>query len=216
MVTSLFAIAGLAVAANAPGGAFTVNPDAGNDTMSAVFDAPLGERIDAVSSAVGCQLAFRPDGRSVVGRCSVPLTSIQVDSEPTKTEHFEQWATHQDMEPSACTLEAEIVSAKLSGPLAAGQPVPFSAKVRFTICKRPRADGGLEDLRGTALLFPAGSYGKDTTVRLRGAIAGFDREAYGVSPKDTPGWLARVQMLAPVVAAKGDVELNLFAKQAAH
>ena len=34
---------------------------------------------------------------------------------------------------------------------------------------------------------------------------------YGVSPKATAGWLARVQQLADVVAAQGSVDVSLFA-----
>ena len=36
----------------------TVNPDLGNSGFSAVFDAVLGERITAVSSSVGCEVAY--------------------------------------------------------------------------------------------------------------------------------------------------------------
>ena len=44
-----------------PGGAagetrFVVDPEAGNNAFTAVFDSTIGERITAVSSAVGCTL----------------------------------------------------------------------------------------------------------------------------------------------------------------
>ena len=48
----------LALPAAARAEAFTVNPDAGNSGFSAVFDAQLGERINAVSSAVGCDVTY--------------------------------------------------------------------------------------------------------------------------------------------------------------
>ena len=35
---------------------FAVDPEAGNNTFTAVFDAAIGERITAVSSAVACTL----------------------------------------------------------------------------------------------------------------------------------------------------------------
>jgi hypothetical protein len=67
---------------------FAVNPEAGNSGFAAVFDAVLGERINAVSSSVGCDVTL--DGRTGLasGRCSVPLTSITVDNDATKSEHF--------------------------------------------------------------------------------------------------------------------------------
>jgi hypothetical protein len=65
---------------------------------------------------------------------------------------------------------------------------------------------------GTALLFPAGTYGEKKTIRIRATVADFDRDAYRIGPKYTDGWLARVQSLAAVVAEKGAVELSLFAK----
>jgi hypothetical protein len=45
----------------------------------------------------------------------------------------------------------------------------------------------------------------------RRAGLGAHREKYGVSPKNTAGWLARVQQLAPVVGSEGTIEVNLFA-----
>jgi len=62
------------------------------------------------------------------------------------------------------------------------------------------------------MLFPAGSYGKTETLRIRAKIGKFNREKYHVGPAWTGGWLARVQSLAPVVSAEGEVNVNIFAK----
>jgi hypothetical protein len=190
---------------------FSVNPDAGNNSFSAVFDAALGERINAVSSAVGCELTLDEKAGTASGRCVVPLTSIKVDADDTKTDHFQQWATNKKSDPKSCKLVADFADVKL-GALAPETPVPFSAEVPFTVCGRGRADGGKERVSGTALLFPPGSYGDQKTIRIRATVAGFDRDAYHVGPKYTDGWLAKVQTLAKVVAEKGTVELSLFAK----
>ena len=189
----------------------TVNPDAGNNSFSAVFDAALGERINAVSSAIGCDLAWDEKAGVASGRCSVPLTSIRVDNDDTKSDHFRQWATNKKSDPAACRIEAVFGGVKV-GPLAPEKPVPFAAEIPFTVCGRARADGGKEKVNGTALLFPPGAYGEKKTIRIRATIAGFDRDAYRIGPKYTEGWLARVQSLAKVVAEKGTVELSLFAK----
>jgi hypothetical protein len=190
---------------------FTVNPEAGNSGFSAVFDAALGERINAVSSSVGCELSFDEKTGLASGRCSVPLTSIMVDSDATKSEHFHDWATNKRSEPKDCRLEAVFGGLKL-GALVPEKPVPFAAEIPFTVCGRARADGGKEKVSGTALLFPAGVYGDKKTIRIRATVAAFDRDAYHVGPKYTDGWLARVQKLAKVVAEQGTVELSLFAK----
>ena len=71
-----------------------VDSNAGNSKFDATFDAPLGEKIMATSAAVGCDVTL--DNESASGACSVPLQSITVDSEPTKTEHFQQWATNKN------------------------------------------------------------------------------------------------------------------------
>jgi hypothetical protein len=189
----------------------SVNPDAGNSGFSAVFDAALGERINAVSSAVGCEVSWDERSGTASGRCSVALTSIKVDADETKSEHFQQWATNKKSDPAACKLEAVFSGVKV-GPLAPEKPVPFAAEIPFTVCGRPRADGGAEKLTGTALLFPPGAYGEKKTVRIRATVAEFDRDAYRIGPQHTEGWLARVQSLAKVVAEKGTVELSLFAK----
>jgi hypothetical protein len=190
---------------------FSVNPDAGNSGFSAVFDAALGERITAVSSAVGCQVTFDERAGTASGRCSVPLESIRVDNDDTKSDHFRQWATNKKSEPRDCRIEAVFTGVKL-GALAPERAVPFTARIPFTVCGRARADGGAEAVTGTAMLFPPGTYGEARTIRIRATVAGFDREAYLVGPKHTDGWLARVQSLAKVVAEQGTVELSLFAK----
>lgn len=190
---------------------FTVNPDAGNNSFSAVFDAALGERINAVSGAVGCQLTFDDKAGTASGRCSVPLESIRVDNDDTKSDHFRQWATNKKSDPRDCRIEAEFRGVKV-GALVPERAVPFSAAVPFKVCGRARRDGAAETVTGTALLFPPGAYGDAKTIRIRATVAGFDREAYLVGPKHTDGWLARVQSLAKVVAEQGTVELSLFAK----
>ncbi len=189
---------------------FSVDPDAGNNGFSAVFDAALGERINAVSSAVGCSVSLDEKTGLASGRCFVPLTSIKVDSDDTKTNHFNQWATNKKSEPKDCRLEAVFSGVEL-GALAPEKPTPFTAEIPFTVCGRSRTDGGKEKVRGTALLFPPGSYGEAKTLRIRATVAEFDRDAYRVGPQYTDGWLARVQSLAKVVAAKGVIDFSFFA-----
>lgn len=84
---------------------FTVDPEAGNNTFSAVFDASLGERIMAVTSGINCTVSV--DERKLEGqaKCSVPLKGVRVDNDDTKTEHFQQWATNKKLEPEKCTFE---------------------------------------------------------------------------------------------------------------
>ncbi len=190
---------------------FTVNPEAGNSGFSAIFDAALGERISAVSSAVGCAVSFDEKTGLASGRCRVALASITVDNDATKSEHFRDWATNKRSEPKDCAIEA-VFSGVALGPLVAEKPVAFSAEVPFTVCGRARADGAREKLTGTALLFPPGAYGDKKTIRIRATIAAFDRDAYRIGPAYTDGWLAKVQKLAKVVAEKGAVDLSLFAK----
>jgi len=187
----------LAVPASALAEDFSVNPQAGNSGFSAVFDAALGERINAVSSSVGCQVSFDEMSGLASGRCSVPLTSIKVDSDETKSGHFHDWATNKKSEPTACAIEAVFSGVKL-GTLAPERPAAFTAQIPFTVCGRARADGGQEKLTGTALLFPPGAYGDKKTIRIRATIAGFDRDAYRIGPRYTEGWLAKVQTLAKV------------------
>lgn len=190
---------------------FYVDPNVGNSTFSAVFDAKLGERINATSSAVECNATYDEKAGTVSGNCSVPLTSIKVDNEDTKTEHFQQWATNKKMEAKDCKFEAKLTGVKI-GKLVAETPVPFTAEVPFTICGRARSDGGKEKVTGNAILFPPGSYGEAKTVRVRATIDKFNRDKYRIGPKYTEGWLAKVQSLAKVVAEEGTIELSLFAK----
>jgi hypothetical protein len=201
----------LAIPAAVPAEDLTVNPDAGNSGFSAVFDAALGERINAVSSTVGCEVAFDEKTGLASGRCSVPLTSIKVDADETKSGHFHDWATNKKSDPKDCKLEAVFSGVKL-GALAPEKPAPFTAEIPFTICGRARVDGGKERVTGTALLLPPGAYGDKRTIRIRATIASFDRDTYRIGPGFTDGWLARVQSLAKVVAVKGTVDLSLFAK----
>jgi hypothetical protein len=205
-----------AAAAAAPAGpaAYAVDAEAGNNTFTAVFDAVVGERITAQSSAVGCALTYDAAAGLARGTCSVPLPSIVVDNEPTKSEHFRDWATNKKSDPAACALEVKLDGVKV-GALRAEQPVPFEADLPFTVCGRGRADGGKEHVTGSVILLPAGSYGQKETLRIRAHLSGFDREAYRISPKFTDGWLARVQSLAKVVAVTGDVDVNVFAKATA-
>jgi hypothetical protein len=193
---------------------FRVDPGTGNNKFDAVFDAALGERITAQSSAVSCELRYDEKSGLASGRCSVPLTSIRVDNDDTKTEHFGQWVTNKKSDPKACRLETSFEGVKI-GALAPEKPATFSAELPFTICGRKRVDGGSEKVTGTALLFPPGAYGAKKTIRIRARIEGFDRDQYRIGPKYTEGWLARVQQLAKVVAEQGTVELSLFAKSEA-
>lgn len=201
----------LALASPALAEELRVDPDAGNNTFNAVFDAKLGERITAQSSAVACDLRYDDKTGLASGTCSVPLTSIKVDNEDTKTEHFQQWATNRKSAPAACSFAATFDGVKV-GALVPEQPVSFAGEVPFTVCGRRPVDGRKEKVKGTALLFPGGAYGETRTVRIRATIYGFDRDAYHIGPKYTDGWLARVQSLAKVVADQGTIELSLFAK----
>ena len=88
-------------AALAAASAFHVDPEQGNNSFNAVFDAPLGERISAISSSVGCELQIDESG-AITGNCVVPLTSIMVDNEPTKSEHFHDWATNKKSPAKQC------------------------------------------------------------------------------------------------------------------
>jgi hypothetical protein len=191
---------------------YSVDPQAGNNNFSAVFDAPLGERINAISSAVGCELTYDAATQTAGGHCSVPLTSIKVDGDDTKTDHFQQWATNKKVEPDKCTFDITLSPVKLASALKPKEGVPFTATGTFKICGRSKDSGGAEAISGTAMLFPKGSYGSTQTLRIRAKIVGFDRESYGISPKATAGWLARVEQLGPIVGAKGDIDLSLFAQ----
>jgi len=206
-VAAVLALATAAVRAEE----LSVDPEAGNSTASAVFDARLGERIVAQSSSVGCEISYDGTAGTASGTCSVPLATIRVDNEPTKTEHFRQWVTNRKSDPETCRFEATFEGVKV-GKLAPEAPAPFEAEARFTVCGRRRADGGGEHVKGTAVLFPAGSYGKARALRVRATVTGFERDRYQIGPEYTEGWLARVQALARVVAQTGDIELTLFAR----
>lgn len=190
---------------------FAVDPEVGNNTFSAVFDAAIGERIMAVSSGVGCTVTVDEAKLEAHAKCSVPLTAIKVDNDETKTEHFQQWATNKKLDPAKCAFALDLPSVKLPPPVEEKKPVAFSTEGTFSVCGRKRDDGGAERITGTVIYLPAGSYSENRTLRIRARIAGFDRERYGVSPKATAGWLARVQQLADVVATEGDIEVNIFA-----
>jgi hypothetical protein len=193
---------------------FAVDPEVGNNAFTAVFDSQIGERITAVSSAVGCTLTVDEAKREGRARCSVPLSTVRIDNDDTKTEHFGQWATNKKTDPKQCTFQLEVPEVKLPSPVEPKTPVAFTTEGRFTICGRPRDDGQPERIQGTVIYLPAGTYGAKRTLRIRAKVEHFDREKYGVSPKNTAGWLARVQQLAPVVGTEGTIEVNLFATAA--
>ena len=195
---------------------FAVDPEAGNNTFSAVFDAAVGERITAVSSTVGCTLSVDEAKLEGTASCSVPLTSIRVDNDGPKSDHFRQWATNKKLDPRKCRLELEVPGLKLAGVVEPMKPVPFETEGTFTICGRSRDDKRAEKISGTIIYLPAGSYKDVRTLRIRGKIEEFDRERYQIGPKWTDGWLARVQELAPVVATDGTIEVNLFATEPRH
>ena len=111
-----------------------VDSNAGNNKFDATFDAPLGEKIMATSAAVGCDVTL--DNESASGACSVPLQSITVDSEPTKTEHFQQWVTNKKSDPKDCKLEARFEGLRADPAALSGQPSKFEGEVPFTVCGR--------------------------------------------------------------------------------
>jgi hypothetical protein len=176
--------------------ALHVDPDAGNNKFDATFDAPLGEKIVATSSSVGCNLTLT-DGKAS-GTCSVPLTSIRVDNEPTKTEHFQQWSTNKKTDPKKCVIEATLNALPVT------VPGDFSGDAAFKVCGKP----GTEKLTGTVMQLP------DGRIRVRAKVDHFSRDKYKIGPKYTEGWLSRVQQLAPVVAEEGSLDIVVFAKPA--
>ena len=90
------------------------------------------------------------------------------------------------------------------------KPVLFDTR-RFALCGHQRDDRGAERIRGTVLsLLPSGPTAV-RTVRIRARIDGFNRDRYQVGPHRTDAWFVRVQQLAPVVAADGTIEVNVFA-----
>jgi hypothetical protein len=190
---------------------FTVDPEAGHNAFTAIFDSAVGERITAVSSAVGCTVSVDEEKLTGSAKCAVPLASIMVDNDKTKTEHFHQWATNKKIDPKKCRFELDLPHLTLEGPVDERKPVVFTTEGTFTICGRPRDDKGAEKIQGTITYVPAAD-GKPRTLRIRAHVDNFDRERYGVSPKATAGWLARVQQLADVVATQGSVDVSLFAR----
>lgn len=191
---------------------FKVNGDAGNSTMSAVFDAPLGERISAISSSVSCDLDIDPKAGAAKGKCAIPLTAIMVDGDATKTDHFYQWATNKSSDPLQCAIELSIDSAKTNGALEANKPSAFRYSGVLTVCGRGHDKSAKEIVDGTVVLLPVGTYGDKDVVKIRAKIEKFNREAYHIGAKWTDGWLAKVQQLANVVAPEGTIEVNLFAR----
>src|SRR2546427_6048569 len=96
---------------------FAVDPEAGNNTFTAVFDAAIGERITAVSSAVACTLTIEEAKLEGKASCSVPLTAIRVDNDDVKSEHFRQWATNKTVDPKKCVFALEVPAVELAGPV---------------------------------------------------------------------------------------------------
>ncbi len=202
---------GLAGPAAAATTTFTVDADALGNAMTAVFDSAVGERISAVSPRIACTLTVDDQALTGGGRCSIPLTSIAVDNTPTKSEHFQQWATNKKSDPAACTLELGLKEVRVPGPVVPDQPVRFITDGTFTVCGRARDDGGAEQLAVTLTYLPAHGEEKRPALRIRAHVEHFDRERYGVSPRATAGWLARVEQLSDVVATVGVVDVSLLA-----
>ncbi|HXJ32566.1 MAG TPA: hypothetical protein VMS22_00880 [Candidatus Eisenbacteria bacterium] len=204
----------LLVAAAMPAAAattFKVDPDAGRNQFTAIFDSAVGERITAVSSQVGCTLTVDEEKLEGSATCSVPLAGIRVDNDDTKSDHFRQWATNKKVDPSACRIELELPAVKLPKPIEPGKAVTVDAKGTFTVCGRSRDDKGAESIHVTVTYVPPATPEAPRLLRIRAHVTGFDRERYGVSPKRTEGWLARVQQLADVVATEGTIDVSLFA-----
>src|SRR6266478_2966301 len=93
---------------------FAVDPEVGNNAFTAVFDSQIGERITAVSSAVGCKLTGDETKREGHASCSVPLTTVRVDNDDTKNDHCGEKATNKKKDPKQCTLQVEVPRLKLS------------------------------------------------------------------------------------------------------
>lgn len=202
---------GLAGSTVAAATTFTVAADDRGNAMTAVFDSAVGERITAVSPRIACTLTVDEDALTGSGRCSIPLTSIAVDNTPTKSEHFQQWATNKKTDPAACTLDLALTAVRVPGPVVPDQPVRFMTDGTFTVCGRARDDGGAEHLAVTLTYLPAHGEAKRPALRIRAQVEQFDRERYGVSPRATAGWLARVEQLSDVVAPQGVVDVSIVA-----
>ena len=190
---------------------FTVDPAAGRNQFTAVFDAPAGERIVALSSAVGCTLVVDETTRRGKASCSVPLMGIRVDNDDNKTGHFRQWATNKKADPATCRFAVDLPEVVVPESAAAIGPVTITTTGTFTVCGRKRDDGGAETIRITiAAVAPTPDDGS-RLLRIRAHVDGFDRERYRVSPRYTDGWRARVQQLRDVVAPTGTIDVSLFA-----
>src|SRR5205814_626631 len=101
-------------------------------------------------------LSYDDKAGTASGSCKVPLTSIDVDSEPTKTEHFQQWTTNKKSEPKKCALEAKLDGIKVEPAAIGAEPSKVSGDAAFTVCGRGRDGGGKEKLEGTAKMLPDG------------------------------------------------------------
>ena len=193
---------------------YTVEAGSGNSNMTAVFDAPLGERITAISSQLTCSIEVADDKQTISGKCSIPLTTIMVDNEDVKTAHFQLWATNRKGKPESCKLELDFGSVKLDSKVRARTPTEFSFNGRFKVCGRSHSQGVSERISGQIILFPEGTYreGSPELLRVRARIRDFSRNAYQVGPEWTGGLLAKVQALASAVSKVGDIDISLFAK----
>ena len=118
---------------------------------------------------MACQASYDEAAGTFTGSCAVPLTSIKIDNEDTKTEHFQQWATNRKVDPKSCQFAARFTDVKV-GRLAPEVPASFATDIPFTVCGRARADGGKEHVHGHAVLLPAGSYGAVRTIRVRATV----------------------------------------------
>jgi len=120
-------------AAGAKAEQYIVKPDVGNSTMTAVFDAPFGERITAISSAVDCKLDVDKEKNTASGSCKIALTSIMVDGDATKTDHFYQWSTNKKTDPLKCLYELSFDELSSKIRLNPKRPFPISlmANLRF-------------------------------------------------------------------------------------
>src|SRR2546430_5745428 len=97
------------------------------------FAAQTGALFTAVCSAVGCTLTVDEAKREGRASCSVPLGSVRVDNDDTKTEHFGQWATNKKTDPKQCTFQVEVPVVTLPSPVEPKTPVAFTTEGRFTI-----------------------------------------------------------------------------------
>jgi hypothetical protein len=194
---------------------FTVDPEAGRNQFTAVFDSAVGERIVAVSSRVGCTLTVDEERRVGSAKCAVPLTSIRVDNDDTKSDHFRQWATNKKVDPKQCRIELDVPRVEVPEPVEPGKAVAVKTRGTFTVCSRARDDEGAEPISVTVTYVAPKTADAPRLLRIRAHLEGFDRDRYGVSPKNTAGWLARVQQLADVVATTGTIDVSLFATAAA-